>query len=406
MAYSVNKMPAADHKYLPNLDPLRFFAAATVLFYHVDQWLVANGYKSAYLSFFPFKHGDIAVVFFFVLSGFLITFLLLKEKKKTGAIAVKTFYLKRIFRIWPLYFLVIILSFSFFNYNPWFHFNGMAGDGGFGKHLLTNAILLILICPNVVLLGTSSLGYANPTWSIGVEEQFYLIWPWIIRRKNYLTYIIILIVSMYLLSSGFIGNLLNIGLRHHWLAADSFLAKVITKVNAFFTFSASFRIDAMGIGALGAYFAVNQKSILQVLYSKTFQVFTYLVFLAIMLSPHTVPYQFYSVVFMVIIVNVSTNPATVIRLASPMLNYFGKISYGIYMYHLFLVIPSIRLVVSVFHLPVNIASEILIGCLALAFTIIVATISYHTFEKIFLRIKSNLTTAKKLKPVISQPGLT
>ena len=59
---------------------------------------------------FPVFNGARAVILFFVLSGFLITYLLFEEKEKTGIIAIKEFYLRRILRIWPLYFLVLLLA--------------------------------------------------------------------------------------------------------------------------------------------------------------------------------------------------------------------------------------------------------------------------------------------------------
>ena len=67
--------------YLPNLNGLRFIAASIVVCYHFDEMLADNGYKKNNLHLFPFNFGAFAVVFFFVLSGFLITYLLLKEKE-------------------------------------------------------------------------------------------------------------------------------------------------------------------------------------------------------------------------------------------------------------------------------------------------------------------------------------
>ena len=62
------------------------------------------------------RPGDIGVNFFFVLSGFLITFLLLSERQFTGRIAIAAFYMRRVLRIWPLYFVVVLIGFVVF---PW-----------------------------------------------------------------------------------------------------------------------------------------------------------------------------------------------------------------------------------------------------------------------------------------------
>src|SRR5690554_4577142 len=57
-----------------------------------------------------FNNGGVAVTFFFVLSGFLITYLLLKEKQATQNVSIKKFYFKRVLRIWPLYFLLVFIG--------------------------------------------------------------------------------------------------------------------------------------------------------------------------------------------------------------------------------------------------------------------------------------------------------
>ncbi|HWZ13617.1 MAG TPA: acyltransferase [Mucilaginibacter sp.] len=379
------------NKHLPNLDPLRFFAAATVVFYHVDAFLLANHYKNAPLIFFPFEHGDLAVVFFFVLSGFLITYLLLVEKEERAHISIKKFYLKRIFRIWPLYFLIVILAFSYFNFSSYFFIDGPPNVIDAGKHLVLNIILLLLIAPNVALLSTTSLGYANPTWSIGVEEQFYLLWPWLIRSKHYFMYILYIIVIMYLLSNGIVARGLTMLVKYHILEINSVLYTLIFKINKFFTFWASFKIDAMAIGAIGAHLFVKRSWLLQTLYSRSFQIFTWSIFVILIFFHHVVPYQVYAIIFMLIILNISTNPDTIINIPNRTLNYLGKISYGIYMYHLLTVIPAIKFVTTVCRLPVNIYTEILICFISLILTIAIAFVSFNTFEIFFLRIKDRLT---------------
>ena len=99
--------------YFNNLDALRFLAFLSVFVSHVALFL---GYESNNHSFNFIKkvflvHGDLGVNFFFVLSGFLITFLLLTEKDNSKNISLPHFYLRRILRIWPLYFLTLFLGF-------------------------------------------------------------------------------------------------------------------------------------------------------------------------------------------------------------------------------------------------------------------------------------------------------
>ncbi len=374
--------------YLPNLDGLRFIAASTVLIFHFDRTLVDNGYKKFYYEFFPFNFGDLAVVFFFVLSGFLITYLLLIEKQ-TSRISLKKFYLKRIFRIWPLYYLTIILAFVYFNNSNYFDINLITTRiGNFDKNNIYNIILLILIAPNIVLLKVRSIGYASPTWSIGVEEQFYLIWPLIIQKKNYLTFMVSIILIMFLLNSGLIARVANYFVGINFLKKYSTVYSILYYCNKFFTYWASFRIDAMAIGGLGAYMVVEKKkAALDLIFSKGFQYIIYLLLFFLLCFKFIVGYQFYSIVFMLMIINLSCNPKTIFSLNNKVLNYLGSISYGIYLYHFFILVPVIKLFITYLQLPVNILTEIIICISGLIFTILIASLSYHFFESYFLKLK-------------------
>ncbi|HSR07194.1 MAG TPA: acyltransferase [Bryobacteraceae bacterium] len=136
--------------HLPSLDGLRAIAAFLVVFYHAG------------VGWSP---GGLGVLTFFVLSGFLITWLLLKEEEQSGTISLKLFYIRRSLRIFPAF------------YAYWF---------------LVSAALLLAHKRYIVAQAMSSFFYVNNyyqalhgdpntafshTWSLGVEEQFYLLWP-------------------------------------------------------------------------------------------------------------------------------------------------------------------------------------------------------------------------------------
>ncbi|MBL0102606.1 MAG: acyltransferase [Bacteroidetes bacterium] len=93
--------------HFPGLNGLRFIAAFLVLVHHNERIKLRLGLENFWESQFIIVVGKLGVILFFVLSGFLITYLLLKEEKKTGSIHVKQFYIRRILRIWPLYFLIM-----------------------------------------------------------------------------------------------------------------------------------------------------------------------------------------------------------------------------------------------------------------------------------------------------------
>jgi peptidoglycan/LPS O-acetylase OafA/YrhL len=117
------------------------------------------------------KAGAAGVDLFFALSAFLITSLLLREREETGDISLKHFYLRRILRIWPLYFLVIglglVLSHTMANQHlQWYYVAGYLLFAGNWVHAVFGR-------PESI---------AFPLWTVSIEEQFYLIWPLLVKR--------------------------------------------------------------------------------------------------------------------------------------------------------------------------------------------------------------------------------
>jgi peptidoglycan/LPS O-acetylase OafA/YrhL len=156
-------------KIFPNLNAYRFLAALLVVFHHVEQ-IRYNAHLVNLKQYSLFNNGGLAVQFFFVLSGFLITYLLFNELESTKNISLPTFYLKRILRIWPLYYVLVFLGFvvlplamskqaSFINKFPYLNAEGL--------------MLYLCILPNIAN-AIWSKHFLISLWSIGVEEQFYL----------------------------------------------------------------------------------------------------------------------------------------------------------------------------------------------------------------------------------------
>ncbi|HET9503954.1 MAG TPA: acyltransferase family protein [Hymenobacter sp.] len=105
--------PRAPRVFFPNLDGLRFLAFFAVFLFH-SLYTPDAGIAASSLYQVPYqltRVGDLGVNFFFVLSGFLITYLLLSEKQLMGRVAIGAFYMRRILRIWPLYFVVVFIGF-------------------------------------------------------------------------------------------------------------------------------------------------------------------------------------------------------------------------------------------------------------------------------------------------------
>ncbi len=159
MSNLLEKLPAAPgERYYPQLDGLRALAVATVFIGH----LIPLPLLQKIVGW-----GDIGVVLFFCLSGFLITGILLKIdcRELTGkAVAIRSFYVRRALRIFPIYYLTIALAVA-------------VGYGPVRVHLLR----LVTYSLNVPgLPPTDNLWAVAHFWSLSVEEQFYLFWPMVV----------------------------------------------------------------------------------------------------------------------------------------------------------------------------------------------------------------------------------
>jgi peptidoglycan/LPS O-acetylase OafA/YrhL len=169
------RAPASHRFYQPELDGLRFYAFLGVFVCHTLPF-EASFYHGLHLPM-PWlwgaivKSGAAGVDLFFALSAFLITSLLLKEREETGDISLRLFYLRRILRIWPLYFLVIglgiVLSHTMANQHlQWYYVAGYLLFAGNWVHAVFGR-------PESI---------AFPLWTVSIEEQFYLIWPLLVKK--------------------------------------------------------------------------------------------------------------------------------------------------------------------------------------------------------------------------------
>lgn len=179
---------------IPSLDGLRALSILMVVFGHVSATVPG---ASEQLHELLLMFAGLGVTVFFVLSGFLITALLLKEIQKTGRVSIRAFYVRRAFRIWPAFYVLIV-------------FVALLG--------LLKAIPLTL--GEVISSGLFFWNYypynhswfLGHTWSLSVEEQFYLLWPVLLgwagpRRGLWIAVTIVAIeplvrVANYLLAPG------------------------------------------------------------------------------------------------------------------------------------------------------------------------------------------------------------
>jgi len=382
--------------FFEGLSALRFFAAFFVVMHHSETIRRKNGFENLeWLSLF--RNGGSAVTFFFVLSGFLITYLLLKENHNRGTVSVKTFYIKRMLRIWPLYFLLVIIgtlilpqAFSLLHINyempysfgqVWYYF--------------------VFFLPGLV---TFFFGhhFLEPLWSIGVEEVFYLMWAPIFKifKKNIL--IILLSIILIKIVLMIIGDI--------WVQ-NALLNYLVD----------TFRIEAMAIGGLGAYFIFHRKESLSnmFIYKKPIQVLVYLVFIVYLVFHINIQNTIWNAVFntpvfsgilvdflfLYLIIGVSLIDNNIIKLKSKALTYLGDISYGIYMYHMLTIFAIIQLLKK-YLIDLNpYLSGILFYILVTVGVIIISSISKYAFENYFLNLKSKLDKPVEKPKVLLEAGL-
>lgn len=302
-------------RYYKQLDAMRFFAVWSVMIGHWVSW------DSDWFVLKTMHWGN-GVIFFFVLSGFLITEILLNQreeiklKERTLWQSLKTFYIRRSLRIFPLYYLFIFFMF-FINYKN------------------TREIFPWLATYTTNILQASDnrfIGEYNHVWTLGIEEQFYLFWPlciFLVKEKHLFKFIVASIVfsliSRYYYFSSDPGR---------WMAASYLLHNVM--------FSLSF-------GALLAWAKHNKKywfyKLSNSISATLFMFILYLITFFCLVFPKKLPlfdFVFDDLMFTLLSVTiiarcVSKTGYTFVGkwiLENRLLVHLGKISYGLYLYHL------------------------------------------------------------------------
>lgn len=362
--------------YFKGLNALRFFAASLVVLHHT----ATIGKKDGLFDLCDwglFRNGANAVNFFFVLSGFLITYLLLKEHEQSGTVGIKQFYLRRVRRIWPLYFLLIIigtllLPLAF----------GLVGIDYQMPYTLSQTWYYFLFFFPILVLFHYGHHFLEPLWSIGVEEVFYLLWAPLFKyfRRHIAA----------ILSGIIVLKLASLMLIQHFCAEN----------NVFAFLMRNYSFETMAVGALEACFLFNAKDKIESLwlFRKPFRVIVCMIVLAYLCfnvnidaflgeltftSPNLLAF-FLSLLYLYIILLISVCHSDMKE--NRFLKFGGEISYGIYMYHM-----GIIFLMTLFLKPLRaILPEALFVLLFLLssflMTIIVAYISKRCFEDFFLKL--------------------
>jgi peptidoglycan/LPS O-acetylase OafA/YrhL len=370
--------------HFPWLTELRFFAALAVVTCHVAQirqWEGIGPHASGWIHCIG-SHG---VRVFFVLSGFLITHLLLSERQRTGTIDIKKFYVRRALRIWPLYYALLVVAFAV-------PASLLVIKGGSQLSVLCDmryhdlfqkVPLFLFMLPNVAALMFPPLVGAAQTWSVGVEEQFYILWPFLVKRFEHHPLKALLAVIASKLS---VVSLVSFLLSSSIIAASS-----KPGLQQFAMFLSFLEIESMAVGGVAAYLLMHHPKVLNKATQNWPVRLVLLGAVPLLFTQHFVlPHEILicDVVYATMLVAFTLSAWRLPRMISSPLAYFGKISYGMYMVHPLVIMFSARMLFAM-HLPVDSQTVVvLLYALSIAFTVGGAALCYELFEKRFLKLKS------------------
>jgi len=350
------QLDRVERFYLPELDALRFFAFLAVFTCHA--WDIRNGPNCLA------DMGTFGVDLFFTLSAYLITELLLREKERSGKIDVSAFYVRRILRIWPLYFAFLAAAFATSSMWPvlrisWLYFAACAAFiGNFGFYWLGSPSLII-----------------SPLWSISVEEQFYISWPLMVRSLTQRTIVITAVL------------LWTFSIITRWFMTREGVPLLIV----FGTFG---RLDPIACGILLS--AIQRTGAWRhptwIVRVSLIIAGVWLWLMADLLAMNGVMIPVYAAVavgctaFMVATIGAGG------WIRNRCFVYLGRISYGLYIYHGAVLVAANR-IAWMRH------EWLLMSSFALVSTIAIAAASYRWLETPFLRMKARFQVVRSGNPV-------
>lgn len=324
------------------------------------------------------RSGAAGVDLFFALSAYLITSLLLRERQEMGEISLRLFYIRRTLRIWPLYFLVLALGLIFAHTGQhkhhWFHYQRLPWYYVLGYVLfISNWIYAIFGAAQSV---------CAPLWTVSIEEQFYLIWPALMKKLDRHGMIIAAALTFVLSAASQVGLVLA-GANPNYIE-----------------YSSASRVNSLALGILLALSADHLPRRL----STGWRVLLVAAGLAgwvgasAWLTDQPGPISM-RMALVRLIVSIASGAILYgcIHSRSRLLTgnwvvRLGKISYGLYMLHF----TGILLAFSLLH-PVSQWKLLASKVLSFALTIVLALASYRWVESPFLRLKDRFAT------VLSRP---
>lgn len=352
-----------DRVHFHTFDSLRFLSFLLVFLHH------SPIPENSFLHYFA-KEGGIGVSFFFVLSGFLITYILIVEKINThGKIDLKKFFLRRILRIWPLYYAMVLFAFCTPFVLDFFHIS--YSNEGYPP----NWFFTLTFLENYMQMWTGTFPNVSPLnviWSLCIEEHFYIFWG----------------LSFYWIS------LKNIPKMLLGCIVFSFVMQAVYQHYGIITLDLFTNIHYFAFGGIPAYIFVFRKDIIKKLeqipaiykYFYALSVLTIIVLTAnirIISDPKVTSFLF-SILFSGLILS-TLGTKNVFKISDKtILAKLGKYTYGLYLLHPVFIMLFVK-IGNYFEW-----SWLVIVLLSFIASVIFSILSYHLFEKQFLKLKSKV----------------
>lgn len=364
--------------YYPSLDGLRFFGFLLVFLHHVYQTTyTTNPVGNFFVTIFR-TNGWVGVDLFLILSGFLVTTLFLKERAEFGNFSLKNFFLRRALRIWPLYYLALFVGFLAFPLIV-----GQLGNTHYQSQLKGEFWWYFLFLGNwyTVINDYSVFRNIGLLWTISLEQQFYFVWPFILLAgkgfRSLLIYCLVLIAGAIFLR----WVLFQFDIQHPDIYVNTFA-----------------RMDTLVFGSLLAavnFYRPSLKKYIRPFLNLPILIGILIIFFLFLFETGTI--RTYLVrhsiwgyivlgLFMGYFIVASLNTRSVVGrfLSQKSLVWLGKISYGLYVWHI-LAIDLTRFLIG--KTPIAFLEPVI----ALALAIFISWVSYKFFEVKFLKLKDKFT---------------
>lgn len=349
-------------------DALRFFAFLIVFISHIplpEIWDL-NKYHIV---------GSVGVSFFFVLSGFLITYILLVEKLNTNTIGFKRFFGRRALRIWPLFYAMIAFAFVTPYLLSWLGLNST--DEGYNPNWLLSCLFL----ENYNMMFTHNFPNVSPLrvmWSLCIEEHFYIIWVLLLK------YIPVKRIPLLIGISILVANVTRL---IYWNIG----------IDSMDVFS---NIDYFALGAFPAYCLLQAPERLKFLNHISIPV-KWTAVILIGLSVFFVPeffksYQtlvlplFYGPLFILVLWFTLTDQNILRINDNAIYSKLGLYTYGLYLFHTICINFVLKISSNLGFQSTDVVGYFVVFGLSLILSVFTSYISYELFEKQFLKLKKRL----------------